>query len=98
MCYIGNTIVFLNNKKNDKSICKRNISDTGSSNFEINSITNINLDVYDILGGFVKTIFNGINVIGSNSLTFSSFGLSKGMYFIRLNAGGAVKQIPVFIF
>ena len=57
-----------------------------------------NLDVYDVLGGFVKTIFNGINVNGNNSLTFSSFGLSKGMYFIRLNAGGIIKQIPIFIY
>jgi len=54
----------------------------------INKNIPVNLVVYDILGNKVAELVNEIQRAGSYKINFNAAGLSSGVYFCRLNAGG----------
>jgi hypothetical protein len=45
------------------------------------------LDVYDILGRRVSSLYDGVQGAGSHSLIWDADGFSSGVYFYRLTAG-----------
>jgi photosystem II stability/assembly factor-like uncharacterized protein len=48
----------------------------------------ISLDIYDLLGRKVESLFDGIQPSGEHSLIWNAGGLSSGVYFYKLTAGG----------
>ncbi len=66
----------------------------------LKSMEAVNVDVYDVLGRRVKTIFGGSLSSGYhefvwNGTSNSSQEVSSGAYFIRINVGGEVKMSKV---
>jgi hypothetical protein len=51
----------------------------------------VTLKVYDVLGREVKTLVNEQQSTGRHSITFNAAGLSDGVYFYRIIAGGFVE-------
>jgi hypothetical protein len=47
----------------------------------------ISLDIYDLLGRKVQSLFDGIQPSGEHSLIWHAEGLSSGVYFYKLTAG-----------
>ncbi|MEO0292956.1 MAG: T9SS type A sorting domain-containing protein [candidate division WOR-3 bacterium] len=45
----------------------------------------VNVSLFNPLGQEVRTLFEGINEIGENTLTFTTDGLSQGIYYIVVN-------------
>jgi hypothetical protein len=52
----------------------------------------ITLDVYDMSGRLVSTLFDGMRAPGKYTADFSASGLTSGVYFYTLKADGAVMQ------
>ncbi|MEG8946843.1 endo-1,4-beta-xylanase [Rosettibacter firmus] len=55
------------------------------------SRTTVSLKVYDVLGRHIKTLVDDLQNPGSYTVTFDGSGLSSGVYFYRLEAGGYSK-------
>ncbi|MDZ7288932.1 MAG: T9SS type A sorting domain-containing protein [candidate division KSB1 bacterium] len=51
----------------------------------------IKLEVYNLLGQKVATLVEGIRTAGHYTVTWNATGLTSGMYFYRLEAGGLVQ-------
>lgn len=52
--------------------------------FGLSENTNVTLEVYNVLGQRVATVFSGPLTTGWHTKTFNATGLSSGMYFYRL--------------
>lgn len=50
--------------------------------------TNVSLGVYDPSGRKINTMIEGYRQAGIHNATFTAAGLSSGLYFVRLEAGG----------
>jgi hypothetical protein len=51
----------------------------------------VKLEVYNMLGQKVATLVEGIRTAGNYTVTWNPAGLTSGMYFYRLEAGGVVQ-------
>lgn len=56
--------------------------------FRIQSAGLVTLKVYDMLGREARTLMNEVKEAGEHSVSFHAAGLSSGVYFYRLHAGG----------
>lgn len=65
--------------------------------FTLYKATTITVDVYNILGKYIKTIVKSSLQTGENSIGFDTATLTKGIYFIRISSDGFVitKKISV---
>jgi len=66
--------------------------------FDIPEVTDVKLEVYDVLGRKVKTILDDRLEVGRYRVRFNGSGLSSGVYFYRLEAGkyvGVKKMVLV---
>ncbi|MFN3136033.1 MAG: T9SS type A sorting domain-containing protein, partial [Candidatus Kryptonium sp.] len=52
--------------------------------FDIPEVTNVKLDLYDVLGRHVKTIFEGEVGVGRHRVRFEGGDLPSGVYFYVL--------------
>jgi flagellar hook assembly protein FlgD len=50
----------------------------------------VTLDIYDILGRKVETLYEGNQQAGEHSVTWQADGFASGVYFYKLAAGGFV--------
>jgi len=57
---------------------------TTTISYDIPSTTYVRVDIFDLLGNRVSTLFSGYQEAGSYSMKFSSGGLTSGVYFYRL--------------
>ncbi|MCP4580464.1 MAG: T9SS type A sorting domain-containing protein [candidate division Zixibacteria bacterium] len=55
------------------------------------------VEVYNILGQQVTTLFEGVQPAGEHSLRWDASGMSSGMYFVRLAAGNFEDVKPVVL-
>lgn len=55
--------------------------------YQLSAVSNVTLDVYDILGREVATLVNEKQSAGNYSVTFDGSRLASGVYFYRLVAG-----------
>jgi photosystem II stability/assembly factor-like uncharacterized protein len=58
--------------------------------YQLPTNTLVSLEVYDILGRRVKTLVSEHQSAGAHSVSFNAGGLSTGVYFYRLTAGGFI--------
>ncbi|MCD4772311.1 MAG: T9SS type A sorting domain-containing protein [Bacteroidales bacterium] len=65
--------------------------------FSLNSIQNVTIDVYNMIGEKVKTIKQGNLSAGSHTIEFNRSELSNGIYFITLNTGDKILTEKVMI-
>jgi serine protease len=63
---------------------------TTTVSFDLPEGFNVNLEVYNATGQKVATLVNGWMEAGSHMVDFDATGLSSGVYFYRLEAGGMV--------
>ena len=60
-----------------------------SIDFVVPTRGNVTLEVFDVSGARVATLFNGVKTAGSRStISFSANGLASGVYFYRLRGNG----------
>jgi len=59
--------------------------------YQIPTAETVSLKVYDVLGKEVATLVSGRQEAGNYAVPFNASGLSSGMYFYRLQAGGFVE-------
>ncbi|MFQ3598821.1 MAG: T9SS type A sorting domain-containing protein, partial [Chloroherpetonaceae bacterium] len=64
---------------------------TTTIRYQIPTAETVSLKVYDVLGKEVATLVNGRQEAGSYNVPFNAAGLSSGVYFYRLQAGGFVE-------
>jgi len=55
--------------------------------YQVSSVSHINLKVYDVLGNEVATLVNEEKQVGSYEVDFDASQLSSGIYFYKLQAG-----------
>lgn len=60
--------------------------------FNLAAEGNVSLDVYDVAGKRVASLVDGVKSAGHHTIDFDASGLSSGIYFYRLIAGGIVEQ------
>lgn len=65
--------------------------------YKIKNTNYIELKVYDISGKLVSNLYSGIQQPGEHAVTFDASGLSSGMYYAVLNAGGSVSRIRLAV-
>jgi len=53
--------------------------------FEIQNISKVKIELFDLNGRLIKQLFNGDVKPGKNSLRFSTHFLSKGTYFVKIS-------------
>ncbi len=63
---------------------------TTSIKYEVSSITNVRLAVYDILGREVAILINEEKLPGRYEIKFDGTGLASGLYFYRITANSPV--------
>ena len=56
--------------------------------YELSTISDVSLIVYDVLGREVQILINERQSAGNHSVTFSASNFSSGVYFYRLNVDG----------
>ncbi|MGB2869266.1 MAG: family 10 glycosylhydrolase [Bacteroidota bacterium] len=59
--------------------------------YQLSTVSNVTLKVYDVLGREVRVLVDGIDGPGYHRVQFDGSGLSSGVYFYRLIAGGRVE-------
>jgi len=64
---------------------------TSHLRFTIAELRFVTLRVFDVIGREVATLVNGNLAAGNYDITFNAAGLSSGVYFYRLTAGGMVQ-------
>jgi subtilisin family serine protease len=56
--------------------------------YRLSVVGEARIDVYNVLGQRVSTLFDGVQAAGSHSVTFDASGLSSGMYIVVLESAG----------
>lgn len=55
------------------------------------------ITLHDVYGRFIKEILNEKNSARSNKIEFSTLGLSKGIYIIRMNSDGVIRNQKIMV-
>ena len=58
--------------------------------YAIKSTSNVEINVYNIVGKKVATLVNGVKSAGTYTVNYNASGLSSGMYFIQMKVGSQV--------
>lgn len=58
--------------------------------YEVPTASEVRIEVYDLLGKRVSVLVNEQKTVGKYTIQFNASGLSSGMYFYRMIAGGKV--------
>ncbi len=63
---------------------------TTAISYKLSALSNVTLNVYDLLGREVATLVNAVQKIGTYEVKFDGSRLASGVYFYRLMAAGRV--------
>jgi len=63
------------------------VSGIGVIKFSVAQKTKVSLELFDVTGRKVRTLYNALTEPGIHSVKFNSKGLPQGIYFLRMNAG-----------
>ncbi len=61
---------------------------TTNISFEVGRKMNVAVNIYDLTGKLVQTLFNGVRETGRYEIQFNASMLSSGVYFYRIEADG----------
>ncbi len=64
---------------------------------EVQKTAHVTLRVYDLLGREVAVLFEGLLPIGRHEVRWRPTGLSTGLYLVRLEAAGTLKNRPLVL-
>ena len=62
---------------------------TTTISYNLEKTSQVNLEVFDLMGKRVATLVNGLQNAGEQAITFEASSLSSGIYIYRLTAGGS---------
>ncbi|MFA7123577.1 MAG: T9SS type A sorting domain-containing protein [Candidatus Delongbacteria bacterium] len=65
--------------------------------FSLADDSKVNLSVYNTKGQLVRTLIDGKTEKGYHTVNFLAEGLNSGVYFCRLDVGGAVKNMKMLL-
>jgi len=74
-----------NNSISDISLYPNPVGHIAYLNIAISEISNVNIEVYDILGNKMMTVLNQTMTVGSYKVDFDASELSTGAYYLRMN-------------
>jgi hypothetical protein len=60
--------------------------------FELASATEVNIDIFNILGQRVASLPLGLRSVGQHEVSFDASNLSSGTYFVRMQVGNGVQS------
>ena len=66
-------------------------------NFSIYNTERITLDIYNLLGQYVETIYDGLQQAGHHSITWDASAHPSGVYFARLKTARSVRKIKMVL-
>lgn len=69
-----------------------------SLNFSLYNDTPCEMEIYDITGSKIKTVFSGYRIQGENSVVVSTENLSRGVYFVGIKTGNSFHTEKFSIF
>ena len=62
---------------------------------ELKENTSVEINVYDLSGKIVSTVYNGTLNSGKNELKINTSDLQDGIYYTRINSNNSVKTIKM---
>ena len=68
-----------------------------SISYQLPQQSHVTLKVFDVLGREVATLVNEAKQPGTNTVQFNASGLTSGVYFYRLQAGGFSKTRKLIV-
>jgi len=71
---------------------------TANIRYQLNDSAVVQLDIYDMLGAKVRTLFSGRQVAGQHQVRLSGTELSAGVYFCSLVADGRVVDVQKAVY
>ncbi|MBI3512338.1 MAG: T9SS type A sorting domain-containing protein [Bacteroidetes bacterium] len=71
------------------------VSSSTQIDYALSMSASVNIRVYDVLGNEVAVLENGTVAAGQHIINWNTDGLSKGVYFIRMQAGDISTTIKV---
>lgn len=54
-------------------------------------VSEVKIDIYDVLGRRVETLFDGITPLGENNITWNAGDKPSGIYFCRIQSAGRIE-------
>ena len=70
---------------------------TTTLTFQVPELTNINVDIYNINGQFVESLYSGFKNPGQHSINWNASNVSTGVYLIRMSSGSYVETSKVML-
>ena len=71
----------------DVKIFPNPVNGAATIEFNVDKDSDANIAMYDVLGKNVMNIYNGKLQCGSNKINLNTSGISKGVYFVRIESG-----------
>ena len=98
--YIKDTGIKNNNPvKPDKFILYQNypnpFNPTTKIKYFVQHGSNVRINLYNILGSEINTLYNGFADAGNHEVTLDASKLSSGVYFVKFSAGDFQKAIKI---
>lgn len=94
----GGTTSIANEPKSDNfKLYPNPIYQEFKTEFELSTNSKISIDIFDIQGKLVTTLFNGNAIAGKNQFTFNKSNLITGTYFINISSNNQTLKIEKII-
>lgn len=94
---LGLSVNDLNNNVAMKLVYPNPAKDEVNVSYQLNKAAEVSITIRDIAGRTVLQSTEGFQFEGAQKATLALAGLNSGMYFVELNAGGAIAQQKLII-
>lgn len=94
---LGLSVNDLNNNVAMKLVYPNPAKDEVNVSYQLNKASDVSITIRDIAGRTVLQSTEGFQFEGAQKATLALAGLNSGMYFVELNAGGAIAQQKLII-
>ncbi len=93
----GTTNIASTTKSDNFKLYPNPIYQEFKTEFELATNSKISIDIFDIQGKLVLTLFNGDAIAGKNQFTFNKSNLEKGTYFINISSNNQILKNETII-
>lgn len=94
---LGLNVNDINSNITMKRVYPNPAKDEVNVSYQLNKAANVSITIRDIAGRTVLQSTEGFQFEGAQKATLTLTGLNSGMYFVELNAGGAIAQQKLII-